>query len=435
MAQAVTCGNCGQAVAIPEDATPEAVFPCPWCGHAVAVGSSAQADTVAEVSWPPQETSLIGLDANDTAPLAGELEAGLLVLTESPGPDQAQTATPGVDASTGSAVATAQQTPGLPGESAVSLASEAHLAAFESSALVSEPQPEVAVPTLAVETVAPASDDPSTEVVAVGLEVGAVPFSPNAESTAPLAAPADLASAASDLGSDTSDLGGTAPVLSSAPSALTSTPSDLGAAPADPTRTALDPASDDQIVQPPVESGLGVSTLPVAEEAIAPVAEELTADSAAGTDGASLAHALGDLWRAAGVAPPWDAPSEEHTSVAERRRADFPAPPFIDSSPAGGLHGFPSGPQRAVGSFAARARAQEKVSPRKLVRAVGMVISGLLAIGLTYGIFKLLGWGTRPGPPRPAASQKAKAGEFKPSRPGKEAFVPDWQGLKPPGGR
>ncbi len=195
---------------------------------------------------------------------------------------------------------------------------------------------------------------------------------------------------------------------------------------------AASPVADESA--PPLAEG---SALPVAEEPGLAMDTEVglvgdsAMDSRAGTDGASLAHALGDLWQEAGVAPPLDVPCGSpaaspagHGPVAALQ--SMPASAETPSPPAYGVAA-----PRAVGSFAARAQAQEKVSPRRVVRAVGMVVSGLLAIGLTYGVFKLFGWGTRPRAPRPAATQKAEGAQPQAPRPGKTDFVPDWKGLKP----
>lgn len=191
----------------------------------------------------------------------------------------------------------------------------------------------------------------------------------------------------------------------------------------------------EQTASSPAQGAGTVSDLVVAEDGVAAVAEEPHADSSPGTDASSLAHALGDLWREAGVAPPWSAQGEE-AAVPERQAAESVSPSVGQEVLGEGLPEFSSGPQRAVGSFAARAQAQEKVGPRKLVRAVGMVVSGLLAIGLTYGVFQLFGWGNRPRPPRPEATQKAEAGQPKaPPSAGKGHFVPDWKGLKTLGDR
>ncbi len=186
----------------------------------------------------------------------------------------------------------------------------------------------------------------------------------------------------------------------------------------------------EQTASSPAQGAVAVSDLPIADEGMAAVAEEPPADSSPGADATSLAHALGDLWRQAGVAPPWSTPREE-ASMPERQAVESVSSSVGQGVLGEGLHEFSAGPQRAVGSFAARAQAQEKVGPRKLVRAVGMVVSGLLAIGLTYGVFKLFGWGERLRPPRPEATQKAEIGQPKaPPSAGKEHFVPDWKGLK-----
>ena len=380
MAPAVICGNCGQPVDIPEDATPKAIFPCPWCGQPVSVDllPSAKEDVFAEAPSPPEDApsedvSLIGVAAEAAGPVASESGITSLVLTEAPGADHTQTAAPGMADGPSSAIAAAQDacalpedSPVLPSDAADPLASEAQVAAFGGLVGPSEAQADASVCALPAGPPVAACD-------------GATP--------APMAA--------------TSDLGG-----------------------------------EDEIAQPQADGGTGVSPLSGAEEALVAVAEDEAADAAAAdTDGASLAHALGDLWQEAGVAPPLTTPSQPHARASEPRDSGFSPQPFIEGSSASGLHGFSSTPQRAVGSFAARAQAQEKVGPRKLVRAVGMVISGLLAIGLTYGVFKLFGWGNRPLPPRPAASQKADPGEVKVPRPGKDQFVPDWKGLKSPPGR
>lgn len=183
----------------------------------------------------------------------------------------------------------------------------------------------------------------------------------------------------------------------------------------------------------------GIDTGPVreVEDSGVGIAEhDVESVSTAGTDGASLAHALGELWQEAGVAPPLDVPGGG-TAVSRPIRSFDSALQSIGGDEAmAAPHGYGPSPSRVVGSFAARAQAQEKVSPRKVVRAVGMVVSGLLAIGLTYGVFKFFGWGTRPRPARPAAPQKAEpvqkaeAAQPKAPRPGKDEFVPDWKGLK-----
>lgn len=185
------------------------------------------------------------------------------------------------------------------------------------------------------------------------------------------------------------------------------------------------------------EGGVGTGPVRGVEDGSVGIAEhDVESVSTAGTDGASLAHALGELWHEAGVAPPLDAPGGGPAGTRPIRSPDSALQSIEGDEATAAAHGYGASPSRVLGSFAARAQAQEKVSPRKLVRAVGMVVSGLLAIGLTYGMFKLFGWGTRPRPARPSAAQKAEpaqkaeAAQPKAPRPGKDEFLPDWKGLK-----
>ncbi len=139
-------------------------------------------------------------------------------------------------------------------------------------------------------------------------------------------------------------------------------------------------------------------------------------------DGASVAGALMDLWKEAGVAPPLDVPETAVSRVA-------PTEPEVGPTGYDAVGVGADGPTHSVAparSYAARARAEEQVTPKKLVRVVGMMVSGLLAVLLTYGAFKLFGWGTR-GPHGASAGTREAA---KPKGEASGEFVPDWKGLK-----
>jgi hypothetical protein len=146
-------------------------------------------------------------------------------------------------------------------------------------------------------------------------------------------------------------------------------------------------------------------------------------------DGASVAGALMDLWKEAGVAPPLDVPEMEASTKAP------PTAPEVNPTgydALGVATTQPSHPVAPTRSYAARARAEEKVTPKKLVRVVGMMVSGLLAVLLTYGAFKLFGWGGRSQRGAPTGTREATA---KPRGEAEGEFVPDWKGLKQFGGK
>jgi hypothetical protein len=149
--------------------------------------------------------------------------------------------------------------------------------------------------------------------------------------------------------------------------------------------------------------------------------------------GAPMAGELMDLWQEAGVAPPIDAPD---TGAATRPATTDPAPmpaayEYTGTPTDGG--GRPLGPTQ---SFAAQARKAEQPISRTIVRIVGMMVAGLLAVLITWGGFKLAGCGRRGNSPPPKSQPAAKP------TPGSPApIVPDkrdeekWKGLKPLGGK
>lgn len=394
MAQAVTCGNCGQPVDVPEDATPDAVLRCPSCGQAVLVDtSSSAAHTVSELLAQAEGGCLVSSDVVAPDPMATQWDATPVLVAGSGAEHQSAQAEQTLGeseeqpaGSSGSAISGACDDAVPAAEAAVLaappaevLSGESEAVALQATGVLSEAQTEPAVPAWAAE--------------AVSMAVGDA----NVESPAPCA----------------------------------------GLAGGGQTLEVAEPASPDPSASPLSDA----SAPPAAEEAsigVETTGEALTdssSDSGRGTDGASLAHALADLWQEAGVAPPLEAPRGSPAASPPGQGPGLDLHPLAGSAETAALRGYAVTPPRAAGTFAARAQAQEKVSPRKLVRAVGMLVSGLLAIGLTYGVFRLLGWGTRPTRPRPAASQKAvqKAEVVQPQgpRPGKDEFVPDWKGLKP----
>lgn len=404
MARAVICGNCGQPVDVADDATPDAVLQCPSCGRDFrADGGLSAAPAVIELLAPTDAGCVIPSDLAGPDPIgpAWEVPPALLAAVvpgEKPGePGQKPAGDEENPAETlGStfcgacdfvAPAPAEQ-PGSAVLPADMLSGETAVVAAKTPAVLTGAQMEPEV----------SADSGVSPDFVVSMVAEPVPVAVSQECAEPPGPSTEM-----DGGDQAAEV------------AHPSLP-----------EIAILPTGDPSTVPVAGEPGLGVE---VAPEVVGESAMDM--DSGAGTDGASLAHALGDLWQEAGVAPPLEMPSGGRAAgPAEQGRA------AASDSITGGAqtvapHAYAVAPPRSVGSFAARARAQERVSPRKVVRAVGMVISGLLAIGLTYGVFRLFGWGSRPRPPRPAASQKAEGVQPQAPRPGKDPFVPDWKGLKP----
>lgn len=264
---------------------------------------------------------------------------------------------------------------------------------------------------------APAPDDGSAAPELVAVEAAASPESatPATPQQDPIAASAEPVSepAASEV---------IVAEVVSLPLGAQAVPGDPLAAASVTHQVAAEPVQPEAVIQAvAVESAAPAEvTQQIADEA--PYVPDPAPAWAPQNDGASVAGALMDLWKEAGVAPPLDVP--------ETASAPQPAPDEQAASPAyeyaGAAAADADRPAAPTRSYAARARAEEKVTPKKLVRIAGMIVSGLLAVLVTYGAFKLFGWGTRrKSDPAPAKSEGAA----------KETFSPDWKGLKPLGGK